>query len=530
MEERTQAPALPTDAVVTEIKDRQETKQALPEWKVSGIFSSHMVLQQNHPVCVWGWSSHTGAAVQGFWTGKKDSDKQDKSVYSDAFAAECVTGDVAAECVSGVVDQNGRFELRFASRPASFEPSQMKIVSAYGETVLEDILVGDVWLIGGQSNAELNLEPCLGDSPDIAQSLDEALPIRLFCQTQVGAAESTQFHYVPSQDIIKKEWCWKRPGAKAAKSFSAIGYYVARLVQPQIQIPVGIIMMCAGGACLRELMPLELAHKLGYREGVNVPAAGYFNTLIAPLIGIGVKGQIFFQGESEGIWEEMAHSYGEDLAEFVEDERRRFGVDFSFYNIQLSSYREECDDYFKHLYWVRASQYKGLSLIPNSYLTVARDLGSLPGEADFAHSPHKYALAKRVAAQILAGDYGIGEIKKTNSPMPVKAVRNQDTVTVAFDCVNGRLSPAQTTDRWKGCVKTADSPVTGFSFMDTQGREIPARAWIISDDSVQVEIPEHTDGVEVHYAMNNMAYLEQANLCGGTGLPVPAFAVGCTAE
>ena len=93
MEKRTQAPALPTDAVVTEIKDRQQTKQALPEWKVSGIFSSHMVLQQNHPVCVWGWSSHTGAAVQGFWTGKKDSDKQDKPVYSNASAAECVTGD-----------------------------------------------------------------------------------------------------------------------------------------------------------------------------------------------------------------------------------------------------------------------------------------------------------------------------------------------------------------------------------------------------------------------------------------------------
>jgi len=289
-------------------------------------------------------------------------------------------------------------------------------------------------------------------------------------------------------------------------------------------------MMCAGGACLRELMPVELAHKLGYTQGANVPVAGYYHTLIAPLIGIGVKGQIFFQGESEGIWEEMAHSYGEDLAAFVEDERRRFGVHFGFYNVQLASYREECDDYFPHLYWVRASQFKALSLIPDYYLTVDRDLGSLAGEPDFAHSPHKYALAKRLAAQILAAEYGIGELEKTNSPMPVKAVHKNDQVTVTFEHVNGGLCRAVFENEGRAYGNTVagyvkQGAVKGFSFMDADGREIPAAAAILAEDIVSVEIPEGADVSQVHYAMNNMAYLEQADLCGGTGLAVPAFAV-----
>lgn len=497
-----QGPALPSDTIFEAINvpNMDQTVRPLPEWKVSGIFSTHMVLQRNRPITIWGWSSHIGAQVKAEW------EKED-----------------GLETAAGIVDENGRFEVTFAPRPASFEPTRMRVFSKYGEEIFEDILVGDVWVIGGQSNAELNLEPCLVDTPEIAASFCEERPFRLFSQTQAGAMECTQFHYVPARDIIKPEWCWKLPGEEAAKTFSAIGYYLAYLVQPKIDIPMGIVMMAAGGACLRELMPVELAQRLGYMEGANMPVGGYYNTLIAPLIGLQFTGQIFFQGESEGIWVEMAHSYGEDLAAFVEDERQRFGFDFSFYNIQLSSYREECDDYFKHLYWVRASQHKALSLIPNSYLTVARDLGSLPGEPDFAHSPHKYALTRRVAAQVLAAEYGIGELKEAYSPLPVKAVRNKNLVTVSFDCVNGGLCIHKTAGISGDEKDQSTVQIRGFSFMDTDGREVWAKAWISDRETVCVEIPEGADGAEVHYSMSNMAYMEQADLCGGTGLPVPAF-------
>ena len=480
------APAMPQDAVVETPAAEEYGEEPLPEWKVSGIFSSHMVLQRERPVTVWGWSSHTGAAVTGCW------------------------GD---ETVTAQVDEEGRFALTFAARPASFVPTEMTVSSAYGSDIFTDILVGDVWVIGGQSNAELNLGPCLEVTPEIAATIDEAMPVRLFRQTQAGAMECKRFYNTPSRDIIFSDWCWKRPDEAAARQFSAIGYYLARILAQQVAVPFGVVMMCAGGACLRELMPLELAHERGYTTGANMPVGGYYNTLIHPLEGLQFVGQVFFQGESEGIWKEMALSYDEDLAAFVEDERRRFGFEFPFYNVQLSSYREECDAYFKHLYWVRSRQVRAVDIIPRSYVAVARDLGALPGDPDFAHARYKYPLAQRIAAQVLAQEYGIGTLAEANPPMPAKAVRNGDTVAVTFTCAGA------------GLVTSDGEALRGFGFMDAEGAEMGAEAVITAPDTVTVTVPEGTDAAEVHFCMSNMAYMEQANLCRADGMPAPAFAL-----
>ena len=477
------APAMPTDGTVEAVEAAADI-QPLPEWKVSGIFSSHMVLQRERPITVWGWSTHTGAAVTGCWSG---------------------------ETVTAEVDENGRFALTFAPRPASFVPTEMTVSTPYGSATFTDILVGDVWLVGGQSNAELTLEPCLRTTPEIAATLCGEHPIRLFRQTCAGAREHEEFFAEPARDIIDPTWCWNLPDELNAKRFSALGYYFARIMSEQVPVPFGMVMMCAGGACLRELMPLELGHRLGYTTGANVPVAGYFNTLIAPLIGLQFAGQIFFQGESEGIWKEMALSYDTDLAAYVEDERCRFGFDFPFLNVQLSSYRDECDAYFKHLYWVRSRQLRAKDIIPGYCMAVARDLGSLPEDPDFAHSPHKYPLAKRVAAQALAYVYGIGSRTQADPPMPAEVVRSGDSVTVRFDCAQGGLVTAD-----------GGEPV-GFSFMNAEGEEIAAAAVITGGDTVTVTLPADVLTGEVHYAMYNKVYLEQANLCRADGMPVPAF-------
>ncbi len=479
------APAMPKNKVSEEF-NAEKSIWTLPEWKISGLFSSHMVIQRNEPVKIWGWSTHFGAKVTAVWDGEE---------------------------VSTTVSEDGKFEVFFKARPKSFTPSKIKVFSDFGSDTFEDVLVGDVWVIGGQSNAEHHLEPCLADAPEIERSIDAKHPIRLFRQTQRSAFENKEMQTTPMPDIINPEWCWKLPDESAAKEFSAIGYFVARLIQPTVNVPIGVVMMCAGGACLRELMPKELANKLGYFKGANVPIAGYYNTLINPLLGLKFKGQIYFQGESEGIWLEMAKSYGEDLFEFVEDERKRFDCNFSFYNIQLSSYREEGSKFFPHLNIVRNSQLKALSLIPNSHLTVSRDCGSKPEDEDFAHSPHKFEIARRVAMQVLAADYGMGKIEETYSPLPVKAEKNNGKIVVEFKFTNGKLKTA------------TNEPVKGFSFTDNEGNEIHATAEITDFNKVSVEIPKGSALSEIGFAMNNIADTERANLCGGTGLPVPSFEI-----
>ena len=484
-QEKRQGPALPNQGCVTTAQERPDD-WVCPQWKVSGIFSSHMVLQQGRPITVHGWCDHPGTPVTVRW------------------------GD---ECVTGSVSQDGTFALTLAPRPASFVPTEMTVFSHFGSDTFTDILVGDVWLIGGQSNAELNLEPCLPLTPDIEAVISGSDPFRLFTQTQAAAAAHSEYHRRPAPDIIEPEWCWQRPDPAAARRFSALGYYFARLIAGRVRVPLGLVMCCAGGACLRELMPADLAERLGYTAGANVPVCGYYNTLIAPLLGLQFRGQLFFQGESEGCWKETALSYDTDLADFVEDERRRFGVDFSFYNVQISSYREEGKQYFPYLEWVRSRQLRAVQLIPRSYLAVSRDLGSRPQDSDFAHSPRKYELARRVADLVLANDYGIGDSAAVNSPMPQAWQCEGDKVRVHFQWVCSGL-------------KTADGgPVSGFAFPDENDAPVPAPAKITAPDTVEVTLPGGARPTQLYFAMQSQAGLDAANLLGGNGLPVPAFAL-----
>ena len=476
--------ALPTDSI-TESAAPSSLPSELPEWKVSGIFASHMVLQREMPITVWGWSAHVGAEVHGSWDG---------------------------ESVDTTVNEKGRFELTFSPRSASLTPSEMTLSSDYGCDVFTDILVGDVWLVGGQSNAEMNLAPCLVDTPEIAADLTPDIPLRLFRQTQVGAASHTQWHSTPSPDIIDPDWTWSLSDEGSARCFSAVGYYVGRMLTEKLGIPVGMVMMCAGGACLRELMPSELALELGYDKGAGVPIAGYYNTLIAPLIGISFKGQIFFQGESESIWEDTAKTYAEDLTAYVADERKRFGIDFPFYNVQLCSYLPEGAELFRYLYHVRSAQHRALSLIPKYYLSVRRDLGSDPDYADWAHSIHKYVLSCRIASQILAVEDGIGSLADANPSLPIEAMSDGQNVRVRFDFVG------------KGLYTSDGGEVSGFSFGGKDGGLIQAGAEIVSPDTVRVSVPEGADPSRLHFCYANVATLEEANLCGNSQ-PLPAFTV-----
>ena len=457
-----------------------------PDFKVSGIFSSHMVLQRDKPVHIFGFSSRPGSIVKGELDG-------------------------AAACAA--VGEDKRWMLTFPPHPHSCVPVTMKLSDDRGNfAVFEDILFGDVWLIGGQSNAELHLDACLEADPE--PGFDENAPMRLFTQTQKYAAEHRELLGAPQLDIISPEWCWKRPDEKASLNFSAMGWYFGRELLRGTDVPQGLIMCCAGGACLRELVPAELARAMGYFAGVNVPAAGYYNTLINPLIGLNFRGQLFFQGESEGIWRECAERYARELALLVYDERCRFGFDFPFYNVQISNYPKDGVRFFGYADIIRTQQFDAAKLIKDYTLTVDMDLGSRDEDSDWAHSPHKAELGRRLAAQVLAREYGIGSQESASSPMPEEAVLSEDgtKAIVRFTNVNGALKTI------------SGQTVCGFSFGGRDDRK-PAAAEIISDCEVSVAVPRGADTSLLGYAFFVSVNDGNANLRGGTGLPAPAFLI-----
>ena len=501
--------ALPTSEKTT-ADATAATTWTCPAFKVSGIFSSHMVLQREKPIRVWGFSDTPGSRVAG------------------CFMGETVTAEVGEDL---------RWTLTFSPRPYTRDEQIMVISDDRDHTVtFEDILIGDVWLIGGQSNAELNLAPCMALTPSIEFYEEDSF--RLFAQTQAYPYTHQELCATPQPDIINPDWCWKRPDREASLSFSAMGWYFAHEVTKHIDIPLGLVMMAAGGACVRELLPIELAHGEGYTYGANVQEGGYYNTLIHPVLGLACKAMLFFQGESEGGDRSLAEKYAYELALLVADERARFGQDFPFYNVQLSDYRAEGSQFFPWHDIIRIQQHRALSVIPNSTLTVDMDLGAPEDWPDWAHSPRKMELGERLALLALAKEYGIGREAECASPRPVAASLSAD----------GKQIVVEFTDIAAGLIVSGHNPADSYG-MEVQGfsvgdydRRTPAHATISSRHSVTVDIPEELQSSLqdadpdtrkaalgfVNYAFSLRITPENADLRGGNNLPAMAFSIPVT--
>lgn len=480
--------ALPSNDI-TETNEGDVDPWVCPEFKISGIFSSHMVLQREKPIKVWGFSTHVGAKV---------------------------TGRFMNETATATIGDDNRFELVFSARPECTEPQIMVISDEFDHTVtFEDILIGDVWLIGGQSNAELHLESCMALTPSV--EFDENDNFRLFFQHGWSGMALGKENNFPQRDIINPDWHWNRPDKENSLKFSALGWYFAKEVTKHISTPIGLVMMCAGGICLRELMPKSLADSLGYTKGANTRIAGGFDTLINPIIPLSFKAQIFFQGESEGCWFFCAKRHDTDLKVYFEDERARFGQHFPVYNVQLSEYGEKCNKFFPALDIVRVKQFDALSIVSDMTLTVDMDLGIVEGY-DWAHSPRKLELAERVAKLALAKEYGVGSVHEAVSPRPICASLSEDKKEITIDF----------TDVGSGLIVKGQDPrfsigleVNGFSVGAYENKK-SAEAKITSRSQVTVTVPEDADVSFVNYCFSVNVDPELYN---GNNLPCPAFSI-----
>ena len=483
--------ALPT----TEQKSVEKTEDGwvCPEFKVSGAFSSNMVLQREKPIKIWGFSTNVGGKVYG---------------------------EFAEQVVNTTVGDDGKWTLTFLPERYSREGRELVIYDELGHReAFSDVLVGDVYLLGGQSNAEVNLSHCMSFTPSLEFYEDEK--IRLFPQRQAFVYTHQEFCNHPQRDIINPEWSWQKPTSEAAQGFSAMGFYFARELTRFVDVPIGLVMMAAGGACIRELLPEQLAHNEGYFAGANVKEGGYYNAMIHPFIGLQFRAMLFFQGESEALDRTLSERYTSELALLVADERRSFGFEFPFYNVQLSNYGKTGADIFKFTDIVRIKQYDALSVIPNSTLTVNMDLGSPEDFHDWAHSPRKLELGERLAKIVLCKEYGIEKESEASSPMPIEAnyYPAAHKIMIDFKNISAGLTVLGHTP-----VDSLDREVEGFT-VGAYDEQIKVRATIANRSSVLIDLPEGVIPDYVNYAYFTYVTIDNANLRGGNNLPCPAFSI-----
>ena len=175
---------------------------------VSPMFGDNMVLQRGKPDSIWGWSQ-PGDAIQIEIAGHK------------------------AKATAGA---DGRW-LAKIEPPAPGGPYTLKIDGAQ-HVEFREILVGDVWLCGGQSNMELPVERTRNGAQEIAAANHPE--IRLF---KVPSHPS----YSPT---LTPQGRWKicSPQTMAEDGgFSAVAYFFAQKIQSETHVPIGLVEDCVGG-------------------------------------------------------------------------------------------------------------------------------------------------------------------------------------------------------------------------------------------------------------------------------------------
>ncbi len=173
---------------------------------LSPIFGDHMVLQQGKPDTFWGWTT----------------------------PGEKVVVTVGANTGDAVAGADGRWQAQVAPPPAG-TGCEVKVDGGAQHVVLHDVLVGDVWLCGGQSNMGVGLAYSTGGKEETAAANHPN--IRLFTVAPHSAYAATA---VPAGR-------WQVCSPETAGGFSAVAYYFAQKVQAATGLPIGLVQDCLGG-------------------------------------------------------------------------------------------------------------------------------------------------------------------------------------------------------------------------------------------------------------------------------------------
>ncbi|MDF1860537.1 MAG: sialate O-acetylesterase [Verrucomicrobiales bacterium] len=487
---------------------------ASAELKLPAIVGDHMVLQQKQANPIWGW---------------------------DDPGTE-VTVTMGNQTKTATAGDDGRWEVRLDPLEASFDPATL-VVKGTSTKEFSDVLVGEVWMCSGQSNMGMTVA---GDWKVQVESLASNHPnLRLITVPRVGTQEL-------QNDFNGK---WESANSENCKTFSAVGFFYGRYLHEILDVPVGLINNAWGGSAAEAWVRRESLEKdprfaalmegwvrretllqseeekaryaaalVAWEEKVkaakeagtspprrpsspeqvltgNARPGNIFAGVVHPTLGYGMKGVIWYQGESNA---GRAYEYRSLFPYMIEQWRAEWGQgDFPFYWVQLADFRSEVeqpgDSQWAEL---REAQTMAMSL-SNTGEAVIIDLG----EANDIHPKNKYDVAARLVRWALVKDYGYANIEP-QSPTYSEMSVDGNKATLTFDHVSGGL-------------RTVDvNEVHGFAICGEDRKWVWADAKITGKDTIEVWSEAVAAPVAVRYAW---AENPVCNVHSKDGLPLTPF-------
>ena len=485
----------------------------LGEVRLPSIIGNHMVLQREQTNPIWGWA--------------------------DAY--ESITIHIGDQRVQTQAAADGGWKATLDPLPIG-GPYSMRI-EGKNTLLLENIMVGEVWICSGQSNMQWSINA--SNDPDLEKLTAHYPNIRLVTVPRVGT-QKPQFDF---------EGQWQPCSPETVGNFSAVGYFFGRQLHQTLNIPIGLINNAWGGSAAeawvrRDLLeadaryePLlerwkktesdkallkamndyeaaletwETAAATARGLGKDIPnrprrpnnaltsnhrPGNIYNGVLRPTIGYGIRGAIWYQGESNA---GRAYQYRDLFPLMIQNWRDVWGQgDFPFYWVQLADFRMEKDqpsdsDWAE----LREAQTMTMSRLPNTGEAVIIDLG----EAQDIHPKNKEDVGKRLARWALTREYGFDLVHQ--SPRYASMERQGSKITLSFVHVGGGLD-----------LFDVQKPV-GFTIAGADQQFQHAEGKILNQYQIEVWSESVAQPVAVRYAWADNPV---CNVQNKEGLPLTPF-------
>lgn len=507
--------------------------------KLAAIFTDGMVLQRDIPIKIFG----TG----------------DGSVKV-TFCGETVSAESA----------DGKWCTTLSPRSAG-GPYNMEIELDGETTTLNDILMGDVYIAGGQSNMEMPLFKTDQGFAEAKHCANDNIRYYTVPRRYKPGSDNTSWHFV---DMRTCDTPWARCSEESALNFTAIGHYFAKFINEAVNVPVGIISCNWGGRRIEPFIPkeyfydsdvlkaqmeefdayvksldmdeyekkykrfeldldryvkeekqghMEFTRRVGLRASSpqtltatmpypekgpydSVSPSTLWDSMFEPIVPYGVKGLLWYQGESNG----MELDYTEKYLIFLKALRERFGCDIDAYAVELAPWigdingymKQPMDRYVTENNWafLREQQQRATEIGERNWLATTMELGD---NYDI-HPLNKRDISYRLALKAMKHTYGMDV--KADQPL--------------YDSVEFREGKAYITLRHGEGIYGVTEAVNMYIAGEDKVMH-RANVEILGDNKLCVYSDEVAEPILVRYAFD-MNYFGQ-HIYNDAGLPLAPF-------
>ncbi|MFY0626771.1 MAG: hypothetical protein JXR07_10760 [Reichenbachiella sp.] len=505
---------------------------------LNALFSDHMVVQRETKIPVWGWAN-----------------PDEKISIKASWGAE-------AETVAGI-DSTWQIKLK---TPKAGGPYQINI-EGENTIVLEDVLSGEVWLCGGQSNMDHHLSTYTKDARE-----PQYQPLVDYIREEIKTADDPRLRtmVVPHRTSIHEkklnfDATWQSVNPEKTGNFSATGYFFAKELRRKLNIPIGIIE-CARGATRVQPWISEATYmsdeemkayfleeqsktnkklavmnapnyidttyqqalkvwknkgKTGRKprpiphpeQDITIPGT-YYNGMVAAIVPYSIKGIIWYQGESNTQYK--TDSYEKYFSMLISSWRKDWKQgDFPFYWAQLSAFRESNEDPLEENGWASINDQQRRTLkLPKTGMAVTYDIG----EAKDIHPHNKMDVGKRLSLWALKNEYGFKDTVYSGPLFKNYKIKN-GKIEIIFDQVGAGLMVGEKVLLKE--TKQDSTTLKRFQIAAEDGQWKWANAVIISKNKISVSHPDIPNPTIVRYAWSENP--EGANLYNKEGLPAAVF-------